>query len=85
MYVLHGTRGHFPTEESIYFTARGPTVITLLIVMKYYCCGEDRRENKWVSRLKIKHTLTVLLMMLCKHISLIRTAWISLTYTGLKN
>lgn len=59
MHALRGTRGHFPTEESISFKARGPTVITILIVMKYYCCGEERREKKILPRMKIKCTLAV--------------------------
>lgn len=44
MHALRGTRGHFPDEESIYFNARGPTVITIYIVTK--CCAEDRREER---------------------------------------
>lgn len=44
MCSLHGTRGRFPTVESIYFKARGPTVITILVVMKYYHCGEEGEE-----------------------------------------
>lgn len=47
MHALHGTRGHFPTEESISFKARGPVVITVLIVMNSYCCGEEREKNDY--------------------------------------
>lgn len=50
MRTLRGTRGHFPTEEGVSFKARGPTVTTILIVMKYCCCGEDRREKKMITR-----------------------------------
>lgn len=60
MLALRGTRGHFPTEESVSFKARGPVVTTVLIVTKCYCCGEERRKEKiQLPVMKIKYSLAV--------------------------
>lgn len=55
MRALCGTGGHFPTEESISFKARGPTVTAVLIVTKYYRCREEGKKR--LPRMKIKYTL----------------------------
>lgn len=58
------------------------STVTALTVMKYFHIGEEREKNILKSENPVHIDSlgkSLLLMMLCQYITLIRTAWISFT------